>query len=194
MGFIEGIINQQVFGGDSKPLTVDNSHIFITSIDRDNYFVANPSELIKDIYIQVGTGFQRYSGSDWVDVSSLLKGLDGVGIPILGQTNQILKKKSDLSYDAEWVDKFPIRVETSSYVVDVDDYIIICNFTVDGNITLPSVDVGKVFTIKSIGNGIVTFLTQLDGINNLKIYKGGSVMIVSTGTDYYITASAGYGL
>ena len=91
-------------------------------------------------------------------------------------------------------DKFPIRVESESYVVDVDDYIIICNFTVDGNITLPSVDVGKVFTIKSIGNGSVAFLTQLDGINNLKIYKGGSVMIVSTGIDYVIIASAGYGL
>ena len=91
-------------------------------------------------------------------------------------------------------DKFPIRVESVSYTVDVDDYIVICDFAIDGNITLPSVDVGKAFIIKSIGNGMVTFATQLDGISNFKLYKGGSVMVVSSGTNYYIISSAGYGI
>ena len=194
MGFVQGLINSQIFTGDNKPLTVDNSHIFTTTIDRDNYFVANPSELVKDIYIQIGTGFQRYSGSGWVDVSSLLKGLDGVGIPILGTPSQILRKKSDNSYDTEWVDKFPIRVETDSYIVDVNDYIVICNFATEKNITLPSADIGKVFIIKAIGEGNITFLTNLDGISNFKLYKGGSVNVVSDGTNYYIVASAGYGI
>ena len=69
MSFIQGLINSQIFTSDNKPLTVDNTHIFATITDRDNYFLANPSELVKDIYIQVGVGFQRYSGSGWADVS-----------------------------------------------------------------------------------------------------------------------------
>lgn len=194
MGFVQGIINQQVFGSENKPLSVDNSHIFIDDTARDTYFTTYPTELKKDTYIQVGTGFQRYSGVEWVDVSSLLKGLDGIGVPVLGTTSQILRKKSDSSYDTEWVDKFPIRVESVSYVVDVDDYVVVCNFSTDGIVTLPNVDVGKVFIVKSTGVGTVTFATQLDGIDNFKLYKGGSVMVVSSGSSYYIVASAGYGI
>ena len=77
MSFIQGLINSQIFTSDNKPLTVDNTHIFATITDRDNYFLANPSELVKDIYIQVGVGFQRYSGSGWVDVSALVRGEKG---------------------------------------------------------------------------------------------------------------------
>ena len=194
MRFVQGIINQQVFGSESKPLMVDNSHMFIDNTVRDSYFTSHPAELKKDTYIQVGTGFQRYSGVEWLDVSSILQGQSGVGIPVFGTTGQILRKKSEANYDVEWFDKFPIRIESESYVVDVDDYIVICDFATDGSVTLPSVDVGKAFIIKSIGNGVVTFATRLDGISNFKLYKGGSVMVVSSGTNYYIISSAGYGI
>ena len=74
MGLIQRLISNQVFGTDSESLTVDNSHIFVDNAERDSYFVANPTELRKDIYIQVGEGFQRYSGSEWIDVSAILLG------------------------------------------------------------------------------------------------------------------------
>jgi hypothetical protein len=194
MGLIQGLISNQVFGTDNKPLTVDNSHIFVDNTERDGYFVANHTELRKDVYIQVGEGFQRYSGSEWIDVSAILQGQSGVGIPTFGASRQILAKASDSSFDVQWYDKFPIVEVVDNYNVSLDDYIVLCNFTTEKTITLPTDIENKVFIIKCIGNGNIKFTTQLDGIVDFKLYKGGAITVISKGADYFIIGSAGYGI
>jgi len=88
----------------------------------------------------------------------------------------------------------PSNVATDNYNVDLDDYIVLCNFTTEKTITLPSDIENKVFIIKCIGNGNIKFATQLDGIIDFKLYKGGAVTVISKGVDYFIIGSCGYGI
>lgn len=138
MGLIQGIINNQVFGGSNKPITAD-----------------------------------------------------GKGVPTDGNSRQILRKKLD---GTEWYDKFPIVEVSDNYNVSLDDYIVLCNFATEKTITLPTDVENKVFIIKCIGDGNVKFVTQLDGILDFKLCKGGAVTVISKSTDYFIIASCGYGI
>lgn len=47
------------------------SHQFADITARDAYFVLNPTELVDNLFIKVGTGYQRYLSSIWEDVSSV---------------------------------------------------------------------------------------------------------------------------
>ena len=86
----------------------------------------------------------------------------------------------------------PNKTVTGDYEVSASDYLIVCNFETDKNITLPTT--GSIFIVKSVGNGTVNFLTQLDGISNFKLYKGGSVVVANYDGNFIIVASAGYGI
>jgi hypothetical protein len=78
--------------------------------------------------------------------------------------------------------------------VSLDDYIVLCNFATEKTITLPTDVENKVFIIKCMGNGNIKFATQLDGIVDFKLYKGGAVTVIGKSTDYFIIASCGYGI
>ena len=86
----------------------------------------------------------------------------------------------------------PNKTITGDYVASASDYLIVCNFETEKNITLPTT--GSIFIVKSVGNGAVNFLTQLDGINNFKLHKGGSVVVANYEGNFIIVASAGYGI
>jgi len=49
-------------------ITIDPSHYFANNTERDDYFVANPTELVTGMLIKNGSGYQQYTGSVWNDV------------------------------------------------------------------------------------------------------------------------------
>lgn len=57
--------------------TIKISLFFVDNTARDAYFVTNPSELVDNMYISVGTGFQRYRNETWEEVTSVVKGEKG---------------------------------------------------------------------------------------------------------------------
>lgn len=48
------------------------THMFADNTARDAYFVANPSELMEQLFIKVGTGYQQYLGSIWQASSAIV--------------------------------------------------------------------------------------------------------------------------
>ena len=48
------------------------SHQFADITARDAYFVLNPTELVDNLFIKVGTGYQQYLSSIWEDVSAVV--------------------------------------------------------------------------------------------------------------------------
>ena len=43
------------------------THMFADNASRDAYFVANPTELMEQLFIKVGTGYQQYLEGIWTD-------------------------------------------------------------------------------------------------------------------------------
>ncbi len=64
-------------GGGAGALTIRDDHFFVDTAGRDAYFAANPGELVADLYIGVGTDFQRYDGAAWQDVTAIVRGPKG---------------------------------------------------------------------------------------------------------------------
>jgi hypothetical protein len=58
-------------------LSVKNQHIFASSGERDTYFSNNPSELIEGLTVTVAGTLQKRTGSNWADVSAVIKGQTG---------------------------------------------------------------------------------------------------------------------
>jgi len=52
--------------------SVTLSHQFADVTARDAYFVTNPTELVEDLFIKVGTGYQQYLNSAWADTTAVL--------------------------------------------------------------------------------------------------------------------------
>lgn len=48
------------------------SHQFADITARDAYFVLNPTELVDNLFIKVGTGYQQYINGVWEDVSAII--------------------------------------------------------------------------------------------------------------------------
>ena len=67
-------------GGSGGALTIKSEYIFTTILDRDNYFAANPSELVEGLYVSAASNLYQYKNSAWVDVTPAIvgpKGADG---------------------------------------------------------------------------------------------------------------------
>lgn len=97
------VVWEDVSGGG---LIINPNHIFVDNITRDNYFITNPTEKVTGIYISVGTGFQQWDGTTWLDKTAVvtgLPGIDGVGVPIGGTAGQILSKIDGIDNNTEWV-------------------------------------------------------------------------------------------
>jgi hypothetical protein len=91
---------------------------------------------------------------------------------------------------------FPSTEVSSSYTVDVDDYLI----DVTGNtvtVTLPtSVDInGKIYVVKNSGSGVVTVSTTssqtIDGSNSKTLNNNDSIQIISDGSNWNIVGGVG---
>lgn len=59
-------------GGAS--LAVRDEFIFDNNTDRDDYFTVNPSKLKENINVVVSGKLQKYSNSNFVDISSVIQG------------------------------------------------------------------------------------------------------------------------
>jgi len=91
---------------------------------------------------------------------------------------------------------FPSTEVSSSYTVDVDDYLI----DVTGNtvtVTLPtSIDInGKIYVVKNSGSGVVTVSTTssqtIDGSNSKTLNNNDSIQIISDGSNWNIVGGVG---
>lgn len=72
------------------------THMFADNSARDAYFVANPSELMEQLFIKVGTGYQQYIEGVWTD-----------SVPIVSETlNQIddLSAAADKTFSSEKIE------------------------------------------------------------------------------------------
>lgn len=47
---------------------VDSKHIFANNDARDSYFAEHPDEKVKGLLISVGSGFQEWNGTEWVEI------------------------------------------------------------------------------------------------------------------------------
>lgn len=63
--------------GSGGALSISENHNFVDNTARDTYFTAHPDELEKDTIIAVGTAFQRWSGTTWLDTTYIVKGPKG---------------------------------------------------------------------------------------------------------------------
>lgn len=48
------------------------SHTFADNTARDTYFTANPIELVENLFIKVGTGYQQYINSTWEEATAVV--------------------------------------------------------------------------------------------------------------------------
>lgn len=48
------------------------NHVFVDSTARDAYFTANPTELVDNLFIKVGTGYQQYINSAWENTEAVI--------------------------------------------------------------------------------------------------------------------------
>lgn len=64
-------------GSGGGALSINENHNFADNTERDAYFTANPTELVKDVVIAVGATFQRWSGTAWIDTTYIVKGPKG---------------------------------------------------------------------------------------------------------------------
>ena len=92
-------------------LVINPNHIFTDNIARDNYFTTNPTEKVTGIYISVGTDFQQWDGTVWLDKTAVITGVpgadgvpgtDGVGVPLGGTAGQVLSKIDGTDNNTEW--------------------------------------------------------------------------------------------
>lgn len=71
-------ITQQIADGTiGAGLVIDPNHIFAGNTARDTYFTAHPAEKIVNTFISVGTVFQQWDGSTWMDKTAVVKGPKG---------------------------------------------------------------------------------------------------------------------
>lgn len=54
------------------------SHTFADNTARDTYFTANPTELVDNLFIKVGAGYQQYIGSAWEEATAVVADLSGI--------------------------------------------------------------------------------------------------------------------
>ena len=48
------------------------NHVFADNAARDAYFVTNPTELVDNLFIKVGTGYQQYINSAWENTEAVI--------------------------------------------------------------------------------------------------------------------------
>lgn len=92
----------QITISSSGPITIPSAYFFANSSARDSYFSAHPSELILDVVIVVSSTYEQWNGSSWTDITSIVQGPAGVGIPTGGLIHEVLAKQSGSNYDAGW--------------------------------------------------------------------------------------------
>jgi len=61
-------------GSGGKVIRVPDKYIFADAAARDAYFVANPAELIEDLYVVTGGSLQQWRSGSWVNVMFVFKG------------------------------------------------------------------------------------------------------------------------
>ena len=66
-------------GSGSGALTVKDRHFFASTVDRDDYFLASPSDLTDGLYVSVSNQLQQYDeeGGTWEDVTPVVTGPSG---------------------------------------------------------------------------------------------------------------------
>lgn len=62
---------------DNRILNIDSDHVFANTTERDNYFAANPGELVSQLYVVTNEQLQQYNGSTWDDRSIVVTGPQG---------------------------------------------------------------------------------------------------------------------
>jgi hypothetical protein len=85
----------------SGTITIKSSHFFADIAARDAYFVSFPAERILDVIISVGSGYEQWNSSLWVDITAIVRGPVGIGVPEGGAASEVLAKASTADYDTE---------------------------------------------------------------------------------------------
>ena len=78
---------------DVGALAIDPMHIFADATARDDYFIENPDEMTKGIFIAVGGNFQMRTTDSWRDMTAVMRGAQG---PI-GDVTQDMLDQVDLA-------------------------------------------------------------------------------------------------
>lgn len=65
-------------GSGNGALTVRDSHVFASNAARDSYFVTNPTEKVKSLYVVSNNTLQQWDGSVWLDMTAVIRGPSGV--------------------------------------------------------------------------------------------------------------------
>ena len=164
----------------SGGLVININHIFADNIARDNYFTTNPTEKVTGIYISVGTGFQQWDGTTWLDKTAVvtgpmgatgIPGVDGVGVPVGGTTGQILSKIDGTDYNTEWVKG---GIETS---------VVFGGITITSTRTEPAYGVKFLAVTDAIAISIVTYTVWTAGVTfTVKLWNSGGTTVLASGT------------
>ena len=98
-------------------LTIDSNHVFLNNTARDAYFDANPGEKVVGVLISVGSGYQEWSGTEWIDKTAIIAGRGRVS-SVNGQTDIVVLTADDIDFNGtqttkEVVDGVDSRTTTS---------------------------------------------------------------------------------
>lgn len=72
-----------ISGGASQIVVLPAKYQFSSIAARDAYFAANPSELVTQMYILVGTELQEYIGGQWESLLSVVTGPAGAPFKVV---------------------------------------------------------------------------------------------------------------
>ncbi len=72
-----GMAQQANSALSEKMNSVATSHIFATTQSRDDHFTANPTQRVTGVIVSVGSGYQEWNGTSWIDKTAIIKGDKG---------------------------------------------------------------------------------------------------------------------
>ena len=145
--------------GGSGAINVPDDYFFADATSRDTYFTSNPTELIEGLFVVTNGTLQKYVSGSWVDYTAIIRGpagatgatgqagsngtdgADGVGVPVGGNTGQILKKVDNSDFNTTWGD--PVDADALVYKGAID-----CS----ANPNYPAADAGDTYKASSAGH------------------------------------------
>ena len=123
------IKNSKALKDLASKTAVTLSHTFADNIARDAYFVANPTELVENVFIKVGAGYQQYVNSTWESSTAVVADLTGIESELDTLTTDLSTHKLDYEelvveidgkidkVQEEWLNPTLLNGWTASYPV-----------------------------------------------------------------------------
>ena len=157
------IKNSKALKDLASKTAVTLSHTFADNIARDAYFVANPTELVENVFIKVGAGYQQYVNSTWESSTAVVADLTGIESELDTLTTDLTQHK--LNY-TEQVGLINYSLGLYKTINDIADEVFANEYLSSGNTRIIVEEITKPSKLKS-----ATIHVHSTGTVKIKIFN-----------------------